>query len=144
LRANDQQAQDTIVQDSSNQNAPILQVSAQDLAARIHGKDDVFLLDVRNPDEWEICKLENAVTLPLPTLQMTAQEILFGGATAEQSAIAQIPRDRDVIVYCHTGVRSQYAIMMLRELGYDPARLINLSGGIHAWALSVDPTMATY
>ncbi|MCC6616767.1 MAG: rhodanese-like domain-containing protein [Anaerolineae bacterium] len=120
------------------------QVSAQDLAARLQSEDDVFLLDVRNPDEWEICKLDQATLLPLPTLQMTAQDILFGGSAAEQSAVAQIPRDRDVVVYCHTGSRSQYAIMMLRELGYDPARLINLSGGIHAWALSVDPTMEIY
>ncbi|MBE0690316.1 MAG: rhodanese-like domain-containing protein [Anaerolineae bacterium] len=127
-----------------NRDAPIPQVSAQELEARIRSNSDVFLLDVRNPDEWEICKLENAVTLPLPTLQMAAQEIIFGGDAAENGVVAQIPRDRDVIVYCHTGVRSQYAIMMLRELGYEPTRLINLSGGIHAWALSVDPTMPTY
>lgn len=132
------------MQDNTHRNAPIPQMSAQDLDARLNSEADVFVLDVRNPDEWEICKLDNATLLPLPTLQMTAQDILFGGTSTEQSDIAQIPRDRDVVVYCHTGSRSQYAIMMLRELGYDPARLINLSGGIHAWALTVDPSMPTY
>lgn len=123
---------------------PIPQISARDLAARIDSDDGVFLLDVRNPNEWEICRLENAVMLPLPTLQREAQAIAFGGTPAKDSELAQIPRDRDVVVYCHTGVRSLYAIMMLRAIGYAPERLVNLTGGIDSWATDVDPTMATY
>ncbi len=123
---------------------PIPQISARDLAARIDSDDGVFLLDVRNPNEWEICRLENAVMLPLPTLQREAQAIAFGGTPAKDSELAQIPRDRDVVVYCHTGVRSQYAIMMLRAIGYAPERLVNLTGGIDSWATDVDPAMNTY
>ncbi|MCL4247861.1 MAG: rhodanese-like domain-containing protein [Anaerolineae bacterium] len=123
---------------------PIPQISARDLTARIDSDDGVFLLDVRNPNEWEICRLENAVMLPLPTLQREAQAIAFGGTPAKDSELAQIPRDRDVVVYCHTGVRSQYAIMMLRAIGYAPERLVNLTGGIDSWATDVDPAMNTY
>ncbi|MCB0128455.1 MAG: hypothetical protein KDE58_39585, partial [Caldilineaceae bacterium] len=86
----------------------------------------------------------NAVMLPLPTLQREAQEIAFGGTPAKDSVIAQIPHDQDIVVYCHTGMRSQYAIMILRAIGYAPERLINLAGGIDHWATDVDPTMATY
>ena len=54
------------------------------------------------------------------------------------------PRDREVIVHCRSGVRSVDVIKMLRSLGYNPDNLVNVEGGILAWARQVDSTMPVY
>jgi rhodanese-related sulfurtransferase len=56
--------------------------------------------------------------------------------------VSEIPLDRDVIVYCHTGVRSGQATQFLRGVGY--RRVWNLEGGIAEWAERIDPGMAQY
>ena len=58
--------------------------------------------------------------------------------------LAQVPTDQPVVVHCHHGARSEYAIMILREVGYDAANLINLEGGIDAWSAEADPTTPRY
>lgn len=123
---------------------PIAQISPTQLKARLDSGEDLFILDVRNPDEFEICTLPGAVKLPLPQLQHAAQQIAFAGAKPEDTALEIVPKDKTVVVHCHHGTRSAYAIMMLREIGYDADQLLNLEGGIDAWATEVDPKMARY
>ncbi|MCS6986836.1 MAG: rhodanese-like domain-containing protein [Sphingomonadaceae bacterium] len=86
-----------------------------------------LLLDVREPWEYARCHIAGAVLMPMHTLPARLHEL---------------PRERDIVVICHHGVRSFYAGRLLELNGF--ARVINLSGGVDAWAREVDPTMPTY
>ncbi len=125
-------------------NAPVPQINVQELKARYDNQDDLYILDVRNPEEFEIAVLENTVKLPKPQILLAAQEIAAGRTTLEESILKDIPRDREIIVHCRSGVRSTDVIHVLRELGYDPKKLVNLEGGILAWAKQIDNTMPVY
>jgi sulfur-carrier protein adenylyltransferase/sulfurtransferase len=123
---------------------PIPQISATELKQQLEGDSTPFLLDVRDPEEWAFCALDNAAKITLMDIQIAAQQVLSRSAKREDTVIAQIPQDREVVVYCHLGSRSVYAIMVLRELGYRADLLLNLEGGIDAWAEDVEPTMPRY
>src|SRR5664279_991401 len=131
----------------SDENKPISQINAQTLKQRIDAGDDLFILDVRNPEEWEIATLEDVasvVYIPKPQIQIAVDEIKAGRKRREDTVVGRIPRDREVIVHCRSGVRSTDVIKMLRTLGYNPDRLVNMEGGILAWAKQVDHTMPVY
>ena len=106
---------------------PELEVSVQTLNQLINQKKEVVVLDVREPFEYEICHIEGARMIPLGQLPERANEL----DTAEQ-----------IIVHCHTGVRSAQAVRFLQGLGFKKVK--NLKGGIKAWAEEIDPTMQTY
>lgn len=89
--------------------------------------DDHFLLDVREPHEQAICRIDGAVLIPLGELE---------GRTTE------LPRDRRILVHCKSGGRSARAVTRLRELGF--ADVWNISGGIIAWAREIDPRLSEY
>ena len=91
------------------------------------GKGDVFLLDVREPREWEICRIETATLIPLGELPKRAGEL---------------PQDTDIIVHCKSGVRSAKAVNLLREQGF--SRVRNLRGGILEWIERIDPSQPKY
>jgi rhodanese-related sulfurtransferase len=86
-------------------------------------------LDVRNPQEVEICILPNALTIPLPYLQERIDEL-------EELEGAPI------VAYCHHGVRSISAAAILMNKGFSDVR--SLRGGIDAWAREVAPNMTRY
>lgn len=86
-----------------------------------------FILDVRNPEEIAICRIAGSTVIPLPELP---------------NRLAELQRDRAMIVHCKSGVRSAKAIALLNEAGF--SRLQNLTGGILAWIKDVDPTLPTY
>ncbi len=126
---------------------PIPQITAQQLKQRIDNGDDLYILDVRNPEEWEIVTLEDIAPvtyLPKPQIMLAVDEIKAGRKTADETVIGQIPHDREVIVHCRSGVRSTDVINLLREVGYQPDNLVNMEGGILAWAKTVDQTMPVY
>ena len=103
------------------------EITAQELKERLGRSDKLQLVDVREPGEFEICNLGGEL-IPLGELPRQA---------------SRIRRDVPVVVICHHGFRSAQAINYLAQrLGYD--NLLNLKGGIHAWATQVDPTMAVY
>jgi adenylyltransferase/sulfurtransferase len=124
--------------------APIRTVSATALKARLDAGEEVYLLDVRNPEEFEIAILAGAAKLPKPRIQLAYEDIKSGRRALADTVIADVPADREVVVYCRSGVRSADAIMMLRDLGFDAHKLANLEGGILAWAREVDTTMPVY
>src|SRR5262249_12108400 len=90
-----------------------LELSVEELKARFDRGERPFILDVRNPNEFQICRIPGSLLLPLPELGQR---------------IADVPRDREVIVHCKSGMRSAKAIQQLREQGY--TNLKNLTGGI--------------
>jgi len=103
------------------------EITAEELKRRIDTGEELFILDVRNPEEFAICRIPGSSLVPLPGL---AQRV------------AELPRDRELIVHCKSGMRSAKAILLLREQGF--TRLTNLKGGILAWADKVDPGMMKY
>jgi rhodanese-related sulfurtransferase len=93
---------------------------------RHHAKPHA-VLDVREAWELDICSLTDCLHIPL-------------GQLAER--IDELPKDRPIVVVCHTGRRSLMATQLLREAGVVQAT--NLMGGVEAWAIDVDPDMQRY
>jgi molybdopterin/thiamine biosynthesis adenylyltransferase/rhodanese-related sulfurtransferase len=102
-------------------------ITASELKARLDAGDDLLILDVREPHELEISVIAGSLHIPRGQIKDRA---------------AEIPRDREVVVQCRTGVRSRDAILALQDLGF--TNLVNLTGGINAWAREVDPSLLIY
>jgi sulfur-carrier protein adenylyltransferase/sulfurtransferase len=104
----------------------IPQLSVKELKRRIDAGEDVYILDVREPWEYKIANL--------------------GGKLIPQSEVPrrlnEIDRDREVVVQCKSGGRSQRIAELLKQSGYP--RVVNLAGGIAAWAREIDPHMPKY
>ena len=97
------------------------------LKAMLDGKEDFQLIDVREPHEYDICNL-SATLIPM-------------GDIADH--VAEIARDKPVVIHCRSGKRSATIIQFLEEnQGFQ--NLYNLKGGILAWAAEIDTTMASY
>lgn len=104
-----------------------MDMTPTELAQRLKRGDRLFLLDVRNPEEWEIGRIEGATLIPLPDLHNRLHEL---DVTDE------------IVAYCKVGGRSARAVDLLRQAGFK--RLHNLAGGINAWSDEVDPTVPKY
>ena len=104
-----------------------LEIEPVELAALRAEPDRCALLDVREPWELAICAFAEAIHRPL------------GALVGQEQAL---PRDRPLIVICHIGRRSSVATRHLRRLGW--SRAVSLRGGVEAYALEVDPSMARY
>jgi len=102
-------------------------ITPEALALRMRNGDVPALLDVREPDEWAVARLEPARLIPLNSLPR---------------AVRSLDRDAELVVYCHHGVRSAAAVAWLRDQGFTRAR--NLVGGIDRWSLAVDPGVRRY
>jgi adenylyltransferase/sulfurtransferase len=102
-------------------------VSAEELKAQMDSGKDVFILDVREPNEYQICRIEGSTLIPL-------------GEVAVRSA--ELDKNRDMVVHCKMGGRSAKAVALLQERGF--TRVRNLTGGILAWIDKVDPTQTKY
>jgi rhodanese-related sulfurtransferase len=85
------------------------------------------LLDVREPWEYQTCRIEGAVLMPMNTVP---------------AQLEQMDRDTPVVCICHHGARSLRVAQFLENNGF--AEVTNLTGGVHAWAQQVDPSMPTY
>ena len=106
---------------------PVAEITPGDLAARMREGDAVQLIDVREPHEWEICRIPGARLLPLATL------------AGEMSTLDDT---RDVFVYCKSGVRSAQAVRDLKRAGL--TRVWNVAGGVLRWSTDVDATVPRY
>ena len=105
-----------------------LEISPEDLHCRLRAGEDLQLIDVREDMEFDYCHLPGSLLLPLDELPRRAAEIRTEGP---------------VVVICHHGVRSAHALGYLRQrLGL--TNVLNLRGGVDAWALRVDPAFPTY
>ncbi len=122
----------------------MLVITVKELKARIDSGDNTLILDVREPHEWEISALDGTLRIPKGTIQAAKNAVLAGRKLREETVLADLPMDKDIIVHCRSGKRSADVIHMLREIGYDVNRLYNVDGGILAWAKEIDPTMPSY
>ena len=86
-----------------------------------------LLLDVRQPWEYDVCKIENSVLVPMSTIPTTVESLDV---------------DRETVVICHHGIRSRSVGRYLEQAGF--TNIINLSGGVAQWAKTVNTQMATY
>jgi len=104
----------------------IPQISVKELKARRDAGEDIFLLDVREPYEFQIAQI--------------------GGKLIPQNDVpnrlAEIPRDREIIVHCRSGARSQRIAELLKQAGYP--QVVNVAGGILAWSDEIDASVQKY
>jgi sulfur-carrier protein adenylyltransferase/sulfurtransferase len=104
------------------------EITPRELKARLDRNDRPLLLDVRQEWETKLCRLENAVHIPIEEIELRTEEL---------------NPDDEIVVYCHQGVRSAAVAQFLRDqLGFQNVR--NLSGGLDLWARTVDPSMRRY
>ncbi len=130
-------------QNGGHDSNTVEEITVRELKSRLDSGEDLLVLDVRNPLEWDISALEGTVRIPKPDIEAAMNEVLAGRRPREATVLARIPDDREVIIHCRSGIRSADTIRYLRQLGYKN-KLINLKGGILAWADEIDPMMATY
>ncbi|SNT33728.1 adenylyltransferase/sulfurtransferase MoeZ [Rhodococcoides kyotonense] len=104
-------------------------ITPVELAALMKDSDDVALIDVREPVEWDIAHIEGATLVP-------KGKILSG------EALADLPQNRRIVLHCKTGIRSAEALAVLHDAGFADA--VHLQGGIVAWAGQVDPSLPQY
>ena len=118
---------DDFCQVRSNVNGAIAAISVSDLKRKIDNGDAVVIVDVREPFEYEIARIENSKLIPLGELPERLDEL---------------DRAKEIVALCHTGTRSALAVDLLQEAGF--TNTFNLAGGIEAWANEIDPTMQRY
>ncbi len=102
-------------------------ITPQELKARLDAGRPPVLLDVREDWETRLCRLPDAVHIPIEELELRIDEL---------------DPDDEIVVYCHQGVRSAAVARWLEGRGF--RRVRNLAGGLDAWARTVDPTMRRY
>lgn len=104
-------------------------LSAPQLAARLadESRPRPFLLDVREPWEFDTCRIEGATLMPMQTIP---------------GRIDDLDEDAEIVCICHHGARSLQVAAFLEHHGF--GKVSNLTGGVHAWALQVDSSMPKY
>ena len=106
-----------------------MQTDCQSVKARIDAGDDFLFLDVREQNEFDFASIEGSTLVPMSEIQERVGEL-------EQH------KERDIVVFCHHGMRSMQVAMWLTQQGFTSVK--NMDGGIDAWSLAVDPAVARY
>jgi len=106
-----------------------IEISAEDLRAKLAAGEKVYLLDVRADWEHQLARIGDGPLLPLQELQQRIAEV-------------KPPEGATFVTYCHHGMRSKQAASFLRQVGFPQAR--SLTGGIEHWSLAVDPKVPRY
>lgn len=106
--------------------AGVPEISATD-AAELFRRGAAVLLDCREADELALCRIDRALHIPMSEIEQRTGEV---------------PPDREVIVFCHHGVRSYAVAEFLLRLGH--ARVYSMAGGIDAWSREVDTAVPRY
>lgn len=104
-------------------------ITARELKEMLDAGKDVALIDVREPVEWDIVRIDGATLIP-------KDRILTG------EALSELPQNRPIVLHCKTGIRSAEALAALKLAGFSDAT--HLQGGIIAWANQVDPSLPVY
>jgi sulfur-carrier protein adenylyltransferase/sulfurtransferase len=102
------------------------ETTVEELDAQLRSGKPVYVLDVREPQEYQICRIQGSTLIPLGELP---------------TRIAELPNGRDIVVHCKSGARSAKAVKLLAERGIAAT---NLKGGILAWIDRIDPTQPKY
>lgn len=104
------------------------EITVHELKARLDGGDRPFILDVREPREYDIANLEGTL-IPL-------------GELPERLGELDAYKDQPIVVHCRSGARSANAVSFMKAQGFSGA--VNLKGGTLAWSKEIDPSMPTY
>jgi adenylyltransferase/sulfurtransferase len=104
-------------------------ISVTTLKEKMDSQEKFFLVDVREPSEWDIVKIPGATLIP-------KQGFIDG------SALATLPQDRPIILHCKSGVRSAECLAVLKNAGFSDAT--HVSGGVVAWVKQIDPSLPIY
>jgi adenylyltransferase/sulfurtransferase len=118
-------------ENANGDEAPVRQISPKELNTRLNNGDDLYILDVREPHEWEISNLK-----PLGAVLIPKGQVL--------DRIGELDPSREIVVQCRSGARSADIIKVLRKNGFQNDKLVNLDGGINRWAKEVDTSLPTY
>ncbi|HEY8835532.1 MAG TPA: rhodanese-like domain-containing protein, partial [Chthoniobacterales bacterium] len=95
--------------------------------SRMDNKEALTLIDVREPYEYEIARIDGSRLIPLGELE---------------THVSELPRTGALVLQCHSGGRSEHATRLLQEAGFE--NVFNLEGGIDAWSVEVDPVVPRY
>ncbi len=106
--------------------AELPEISVQELKARRDRHEKFLLLDVREPHEYELAKIDGSRLMPLGTLE---------------GRLGELPKGEKIVVHCKMGGRSAKAVKLLLEKGFDAT---NVAGGINAWSEEIDSSVPTY
>src|SRR5262252_5611439 len=104
-------------------------ITAAELKAMLDRDDDIFLIDVREPNEYEIVSIPGAVLIP--------KDQFLSGA-----ALERLPQDRRIVLHCKTGVRSAECLAVVKSAGFSDA--VHVGGGVISWVNTVDPALPVY
>jgi adenylyltransferase/sulfurtransferase len=104
-------------------------ISATELKEMLDRKDNIFLIDVREPNEYEIVSIPGATLIP-------KDQFLTG------SALEKLPQDKRIVLHCKSGARSAEALAVVKNAGFSDA--VHVGGGVLAWVSQVDPSLPTY
>lgn len=102
-------------------------ITVRDLKDRLDKGDTIFLLDVREPHEYSMAKIEGSVLIPLGELP---------------TSLDKLNSNDEIVALCHRGMRSADAVGFLMQQGFSNVK--NLIGGIDAWSIEVDPEVPRY
>ncbi len=95
----------------------VTEIDSETLQSRLSNGDDLLLVDVRTPSEVAQGALPNAIHIPMAVIPVR---------------VGELPRDRELVIYCRSGARSYHTCQFLAQQGFENA--VNLRGGIIAWA----------
>ena len=104
-------------------------ITATELKEMLDRKDDIFLIDVREPNEYEIVSIPGATLIP-------KDQFLTG------VALEKLPQDKRIVLHCKSGARSAEALAVVKNAGFSDA--VHVGGGVLAWVNQVDPSLPTY
>ncbi|BEP12020.1 adenylyltransferase/sulfurtransferase MoeZ [Acidothermaceae bacterium B102] len=104
-------------------------ITSAELKAKMDAGDDFYLVDVREPAEYEIVKIPGSTLIPK-------------GDIVSGAALSSLPQDKPVILYCKTGIRSAEALAVLKNAGFRDAT--HVQGGVVGWVKQIDPSLPVY
>ena len=104
-------------------------ISAKDLAAMLEAGDNIFLVDVREPNEYEIVSIPGATLIPK-------------GEFINGNALEKLPQDKKIVLHCKSGARSAEALAIVKNAGFSDA--VHVGGGVLSWVKTVDPSLPSY
>lgn len=113
--------------------AGALEVSCREVRQLLDDEQPVALIDCRREEEWETCRLEGALHVPLDELLSRADEV--------REVVTSAGPGATIVVYCHHGRRSLTAARLLRTEGIEA---LSMRGGIDQWSLEIDPGIERY
>ncbi|MGH8961482.1 MAG: adenylyltransferase/sulfurtransferase MoeZ [Jatrophihabitantaceae bacterium] len=118
-----------VVSEAAQEAAAGSTITATELKDLLDSDKPVYLVDVREPAEWEIVSIPGATLIP-------KDEILRG------DALAGLPQDKQIVMYCKTGVRSAETLAAVKAAGFADA--VHVQGGVTAWVSQIDPSLPSY